>query len=349
MVSERKLLLLALLAVLFGGVHTLFIVSRLSSTSVANGGPLQVSSTRNTASNATLTRAVLYRPPVAPSNDKETHAIPRILIFTHYRDLLVEKSSLTDEEEIVLAANIQKVIRLHPKSTTVRFLTDKQCIESLQKTYPSLIPYFQKEEQGMFKADICRGSALYETGGIYLDVDVGVRKDLWLDLANQTEFVTSLVHRQSHYPNHFFQAILGAAPKSPIIYKYLELFEGHYTGKERVEKGPLGVILLRRAWDRVFDKKKGTPVTELYHEVLYNKQLFPNLHPAPTWGTRRACHFVVMATANDVAHSEVSYREKHFHIPLYSRIAGSRMCPIHPPKEDEKKVEHDSRTKKKKT
>lgn len=182
----------------------------------------------------------------------------------------------------------------------------------------------------MYKADICRGSALYETGGIYLDVDVGVRHDLWSDLLHTTAFVTSRVHVQSHYPGHFFQAILGAAPHSPILYKYLQLFQDHYTGVERVEKGPLGVILLRRAWDRIYDSTTHTPPTELYQEVLYDKKLFPHLHPAPTWGTRRACHFVVVATANHPENIEFSWKERDYRIPLYSRIAGSRMCPSNP-------------------
>jgi Glycosyltransferase sugar-binding region containing DXD motif len=280
-------------------------------------------------------------------------AIPRILIFTHYRDLLNEHVTLTDEEEIVMASNIRKVVAVHNQnySTPAIFLTDEQCIESLKRTYPTLIPHFQKEPQGMFKADICRGSALYETGGIYLDVDVGVRTDdLWKDLLPHTAFMTCRVHAQSHYPGHFFQAILGAAPQSPILYRYLQLFEQHYTGVARIQKGPLGVILLRQAWDHIYNTTTQEPFTELYQEVLYHKKLFPHLHPAPTWGTRRACHFVVVANANHGENAEFTWaNDKHstthkeprpYRIPLYSRIAGSRMCPTnhqhpHHPKIDE--------------
>jgi hypothetical protein len=225
----------------------------------------------------------------------------------------------------------------------------------------------------MYKADICRGSALLETGGIYLDVDVGVRHDLWSDLHPKTQFMTSLVHRQSHYPGHFFQAILGAERQSPVVRRYLQLFEKHYVAtargdtksKDRIKKGPLGVILLKRAWDDVNNMYKkhnnhnddpaadngddpsslplpSEPVkTELYQEVLYHPKLFPNLSPAPTWGTRRACHFVVVAKVNNQQNKEmeleVNKNKKNkgktnvssidIHIPLYSRIAGSRMCP----------------------
>jgi hypothetical protein len=265
--------------------------------------------------------------------------IPHILLFTHYRDLLHATDLLVDEEEKVLAANIRHSIDLHGSDTAVRFLTDEDCIRSLQTVFPALIPHFVKETQGMIKADICRGSALYESGGMYLDVDVGVRTNLWLDLLPTTEFVTSLVHQQSKYPRHFFQAILGAAPKSPIIYKYLQLFLDHYTGKETV-KGPLGVILLRRAWDDVYNENTHSPSTELYQEVLYNKKFFPDLDPAPTWGVRRACHFVVVARAHQARNAEFTGNdgERKYYIPLYSRIAGSRMCPIQQQQQQQQNV-----------
>ncbi|CAJ1945129.1 unnamed protein product [Cylindrotheca closterium] len=305
------------------------------------------------------------RSPSLPQDENgKTHQVPRILIFTHYRDLLnTPLEDLADEEEKMLATNIHHSINIHQSSSTngfqddgrlndvkppqvgptqVRFLTDEDCLQSLQKVFPALIPYFLNETQGMFKADICRGSALFETGGIYLDVDVGVRADLWYDLLQTTEFFTSLVHRQSKYPGHFFQAILGAAPKSPIIYRYLELFLDHYTHKEYVDSGPLGVILLRRAWDAVYDEKLESPPTELYQEVLYHPKAFPNLHPAPTWGVRRACHFVVVARAHKENTVEFTIqprstngtatdhdlKARKYRIPLYSRVGGSRMCPI---------------------
>jgi Glycosyltransferase sugar-binding region containing DXD motif len=296
-----------------------------------------------------------------------THAIPKILVFTHYKDLLhlagdrdegdssssSSLSSLNDEEQ-VLAANIKHSIELHPDVTQVRFLTDKDCIQSLQNVYPTLIPFFVNETEGMYKGDICRGAALMETGGIYLDVDVGVRHDLWRDLKHTTEFVTVRVHRQSKYPGHFFQAMMGATPRNPVLLRYLQLFEKHYVAtargdknnKDRIKKGPLGVILLKRAWDDVNnkgktnDKNEGSgsnnnnlnvspPLTELYQEVLYHPDVFPSLHPAPTWGSRRACHFVVVAKLNHRRYKEMTTENGiDIQIPLYSRIAGSRMCPI---------------------
>jgi hypothetical protein len=183
----------------------------------------------------------------------------------------------------------------------------------------------------MYKADICRGSALLEHGGIYLDVDVGVRHDLWKDLRPQTEFVTVRVHRESNWVDKgFFQAVLGASPQNPVLDRYLELFEQHYDGTRRIKKGPLGVLLLKRAYDQVVKEQHGV-AAELYQEVKFQKKgPFDTgfLQPAPTWGTRRACHFVVVSKANDPSNTEVVTKKSDtgLTVPVLSRIPGSRMC-----------------------
>jgi hypothetical protein len=264
--------------------------------------------------------------------DLSTVPIPKVLIFTYSKNLWSSESSNLDDEEVVMAANVRHSVQRHSPDTQVVFLTDDDCIASLQRVFPSLISHFQNESKGMFKADICRGSALYETGGIYLDIDVGVRHDLWSQLRPSAEFVTVRVHQQSKWPGHFFQAILGAAPKSLMIYEYLQLFHDYYTGKEKVpsKKAPLGVILLKRAWDHVYNTTTRLPATELWQEVLYRADIFPNLVPAPTWGgTKRACHFVVVGMAHTNATAEMwGTNGGMFSIPAYSRVGGSRMCPL---------------------
>jgi hypothetical protein len=341
---------------------------------------------------------------------QHNHKIPRILIFTHYKNLLElehelehehENKQYTDNaapdanayqnmtpdklEELTLAANVRHSIDVHKNNRSgatleedekeeelkVLFWTDNDCIRSLERTRPKLVSYFKTETEGMYKADICRGTALLEHGGFYLDVDVGVRHDLWKDLRPQTEFVTARVHQASNWVGKgFFQAILGASPKSPILQLYLELFEQHYDGTNRIRKGPLGVLLLKRAWDQVNDEreqleKENSVPTELYQELLFqehgpfdsgdNKGV---LSPAPTWGKRRACHFIVVGIANDPSNIEMVLESSNnsdnsengsdengkkkqkkkeaigLQIPVLSRIPGSRMC-VADPKETE--------------
>jgi mannosyltransferase OCH1-like enzyme len=273
---------------------------------------------------------------------QEDYAIPKILIFTHYKNLLTFPVDKMTDEEKSLSENVQHSVDVHREDnlTNVLFWTDGECIESLRRVYPSLVEHFVQETQGMYKADICRGVALYENGGFYLDVDVGVRHSLWTDLRRTTKFVTSRVHTQSKYPGHYFQAILGVSPRNNVIFKYLQLFERHYKGVVVVKNGPLGVILLKRAWDSISTEDKALNAeTELYQEILYNSKLLPNLHPAPIWGgTKRACHFFVAAQANHKQNVEFELpinnsggknkkKKIGIHVPVVSRVPGSRMCP----------------------
>lgn len=301
-----------------------------------------------------------------------------------------------EAELMALQQNVFNITALHP-GANIRFLTDADCVASIRAFFDSptntgfensqdrygnrnhstaalvaneLIRYFLAERQGMYKADLCRGTALYETGGIYLDVDVGVRMPLWTVLRSTTEFATVRVHRQSHYPGAFFQAFMASTPRHAVLERYVTLFLQYYRGTIRLpnDKGPLGVLLLKRAYDEVeFEQKQQslvsklntptglavrrstaavapfdsppassnnnnstttishlTTTSELWQEILYLPQFQSSIlaHvPPPTWGgSRRACHFVV-ATSPHVLPLVV---------PLYSRIAGSRMCPKQP-------------------
>lgn len=259
--------------------------------------------------------------------------IPSVLIFTHSINLLNTSFDAAtrqddEEEDIALQRNVQNTIALHPNST-VRFLTDEDCVASIRRVMRdkkdnenannTLAWFFQQESHGMYKADICRGAALYETGGYYMDVDLQARMSIPPILHPNTTFTTILVHSASHHRGNFFQAFIGSTPRNPILYRYLELFEMHYHGMVDVD-GPLGVMLLRKAFDDVLGTRRhpkeeaSRQQVELWQEVQYHPQLFPHV-PPPTWGTRRACHFVVVANP-----------EPPFVVPFYSRVAGSRMC-----------------------
>jgi hypothetical protein len=322
---------------------------------------------------------VRLRSPSHRDPERRKHKIPRILIFTHYKNLLqvfplsnqqlllgtyhnaaaatapdivvannAHQPNPTPEEleEWALAVNVRHAIDIHNQTLArsdngeeealqVLFWTDDDCIQSLERTRPKLVSYFKKETEGMYKADICRGSALLEHGGIYLDVDIGVRHNLWKDLRPQTEFVTARVHLASNWVGKgFFQAVLGASPQNPVLDRYLELFEQHYNGTSRIKEGPLGVLLLKRAFDQVFEEQHGV-AAELYQEVQFQKKgPFDTgvLQPAPTWGTRRACHFVVVGMANNPSNTEIVLQSSTtksnigLKIPVLSRIPGSRMC-----------------------
>lgn len=254
--------------------------------------------------------------------DKENQALPRILHFTHYADLLRDDDENTslDPELHYLRDNVKRIISLHP-GASYKFFLDKDCVDSLQRTQPKLIPHFLNETQGMYKADICRGSMLLEFGGLYFDVDLGVRENIFQVLKKDTTFATVVVHAESLHKGAFFQAFMAATPNHPVIQMYLDSFLDYYEGRKKVD-GPLGVQLLRYCYGVAIRQNPLIKRTaELWQEVKYipefRKTYFKHV-PPPTWGTRRACKFVVVSD------------QKTMRVPMYSRIAGSRMCPALP-------------------
>jgi hypothetical protein len=259
--------------------------------------------------------------------------IPNILIFTHSINLLTNNNNnnnntSADSELQALASNVRHSLQLHPDAS-VRFFTNEDCEQAIVRVFGDdkekkrrLLEYFRKETEGMFKGDLCRGVALYETGGIYLDVDLGVRMRLWNAIDNATSFATIRVHGQSANPGAFFQAFIAVAPRHAILLRYIELFEEYYQGKlPQFKKKPLGVVLLKRAYDEVLAEQPALKESvEIWQEVLYRFDLQNTLlkHvPPPTWGTRRACKFIVVSSTNEP-----------LTVPFYSRIAHSRMCPV---------------------
>jgi hypothetical protein len=265
--------------------------------------------------------------------EQHQHAIPSILIFTYHTNLLTTlESDLGDTEDVALAHNVQSIISLHTNdsstSTTVRFLTDDDCLDSIRMALghdTNLTTYFTTEKHGMYKADICRGAALYESGGLYFDVDIEARMSMFDALHTETKFVTTLVHKDSNHHGMFFQAFIGSTPHHPILKRYLELFVLYYEGKIDVS-GPLGVYFLRMAYNDIMENKGTVMIPyippddntiDLWQEVRYQPNLFPDV-TREHWGSRRACQMIV------VAPPAIGRKERM--VPLFSHANGSRMC-----------------------
>ena len=266
------------------------------------------------------------------------HIIPSTLIFTYHTNLLTTPASeLNDEEDVALSYNVKQIISLHNndnnstssstnnnKYNNVRFLNDDDCIKSIKYALgpdTNLTTYFTNEEHGMYKADICRGAALYESGGLYFDIDIEARMSIWNVISHQTEFVTTFVHKDSNHLGGFFQAFIGVIPHSTIMKRYLELFVLYYEGELNVN-GPLGVYFLRMAYDAIIGKthNENDGTIDLWQEVRYTPQRFPYV-TRDRWGERRACQMLVVAKS-----IKVEGFEREEMVPLFSHANGSRMC-----------------------
>jgi len=256
-----------------------------------------------------------------PSDDtSHHHRIEDNVIFTYKKNLITANDdSLLSDEERALKANVLHTISLHP-SASVKFFTDDDCLASIQrimKLFPrkleNLDNYFSQEGTGMYKADICRGAALYELGGLYFDVDIVPRLTLWSVIDADTEFVVPRVYEGSRQQGAFFQAFIGVRKGHPVLLKYLEGFVEYYTGKYSINgliPVPLGVVLLRRAYDALSPDEQSGSVLR-WKEVRYERFMFPDVEPPQD--VMRVCQYVVA-----IPHTRV--------VPFYSRASGSRMC-----------------------
>lgn len=237
------------------------------------------------------------------------HALPNILIFTYHKDLLKTPSSELSPTEQGLLKNIQNTITLHP-TAEVRFLDDSDCFASIANVMgpeSKLLDMFEEESFGPFKADICRGAALYETGGLYFDTDLNARMPLWNVIPPAADFVTIKSSGVGELTG-FFQAFVGSVPSHPIWIKYLNLFEQFHNNELQV-RGPLGVIFLYRAYNLLTDRERVRGV--LWKEELYDSQRFPDVSPPA--GVSSNCRYIVSVPRTKA-------------VPFYSRIVGSRAC-----------------------
>jgi mannosyltransferase OCH1-like enzyme len=240
------------------------------------------------------------------------HKIPNIMYFTYSYNLLdvKDRNDFKDSEDFILAENVRNTISLHP-NTKVVFLTDADCLEYVRDiAIDGLESFFLKEEKGMIKADICRGAALYKTGGLYFDVDLQARASVWDLINSNLEFVVPLVHKDHKVKGSFFQAFIAITAHNPIMIRYLQMFVEYYEGKRSTNTPSIGVVLLREAYDDIKDNHF-EDVTMFWQETKYKKDKFPDVEP--TSGERRACHMIVNIPSTST-------------VPFYSRVRGSRLC-----------------------
>eukprot|EP00041_Stephanoeca_diplocostata_P023088 m.561298 g.561298 ORF g.561298 m.561298 type:complete len:373 (+) comp22215_c0_seq10:335-1453(+) len=174
--------------------------------------------------------------PLAADGDKkaQTSKIPNSLWFTYKIDLW----NRTDYDSWYpvqqrLSDNIHRTAAMHPSANVV-FLSDSACDDAIKNLEPEFSAQdieiihrgFIQEKTGMMKGDLCRGAILFNEGGFYFDVDLYPVVDVRSALPVSTEFTSCY---EPDTTDKIFQAFIGATPKHPIMYKYLEKFVEHYT------------------------------------------------------------------------------------------------------------------------
>ena len=85
------------------------------------------------------------------------------MFFTYSHDILATKLPPQFYDNIRQTIDAYCTLWGDPDSL-VRFPNDAACRAVIQRVKPKLVPHFDKETQGMYKADVCRVAAMYEEG-----------------------------------------------------------------------------------------------------------------------------------------------------------------------------------------
>ena len=179
--------------------------------------------------------------------------VPHILIFTYKHNILETK------EPALLYNNVMQTVQAYrnlwddAEPAPIRFLDDEACREAIEQSEPRLVPHFDGEREGKFRADICRIAQLFNHGGYYFDVDLRVIQPIKLDS------IITFSSVLSGYPNldQFFQAFLAATPGHPVLAKALQIMLDYYEGKHAIRGKNVGTSTLKDAYDAVGESERG--------------------------------------------------------------------------------------------
>jgi hypothetical protein len=147
-------------------------------------------------------------------------AIPSHIHFNHKKNFLQSEVPGTNG----LKDNIKKIMKMHP-GTNVSFFDDVECRDLIAKSHSEeLALWFDKEDQGCYKSDLCRLAVLYEHGGYYFDNDFEVVTDVRELIPAGASISTVMALTDRATPSigldgrlDVFQAFLASSPQHPAI------------------------------------------------------------------------------------------------------------------------------------
>ena len=173
----------------------------------------------------------------------------------------------------------------------VLVLDDRRCVELIeQASGAELALAFQREARGSFKADICRGAALWLHGGFYFDVDLEALLPLDAFVRPYTTFTT--VQNDVATGVGFFQAFVGVTARHVVMQTYLRFLVQYYRGVRNVTAagaGLLGVPLLYEAYHECCQREGAADGATLGrnpnvgHQILDSQDSQPGLVSWVQW------------------------------------------------------------------
>jgi mannosyltransferase OCH1-like enzyme len=217
--------------------------------------------------------------------------IPHSIWFTYHHDILEAKAPLNFYNNIVKSIDAYRILWNNDTEMKVNFLVDDNCTDLLdqidQELNLTLGKAFRNENQGQFKADLCRLAALYLNGGYYFDIDMEVIQPILLN--DDISFSSAMA---TLFPV-FFQSYLASTARHPILRSNLDTMEEFYRGEGECKAqntGIIGCCTLMTAWNQTDNRGQ----VKLLEEIYLNHEIFNGTYRnVPFRGGNPECHWIV--------------------------------------------------------
>lgn len=155
---------------------------------------------------------------------------PKICKYFHkkYKNIPSYIDTMTKIPKQIIQTSIDKqpqyvidMLKRHAPDWEYKHFTDKEIVKYFInhpiQEFPNIINRFWKIKRGEHKADLFRYYILYNEGGVFIDSDAMLTKNLD-DIAKEYEYFSV----NSYLEGTVFQGFLGAMPRNQIIYKALK-------------------------------------------------------------------------------------------------------------------------------
>jgi mannosyltransferase OCH1-like enzyme len=245
--------------------------------------------------------------------------IPHRLVFT-YRWNVLER-----QEPRHFYDNVQRTIAAYQtawgvEDCQVDFLDDTACRAVIATTVPALLPYFDREEKGSFRSDICRVADLYAHGGYYFDVDMELIDQPFLldDVDTKTNQGGIFGTAVEAGAGHFFQSFLVSTAGHPVLALAFDQIRQYYDNRsisrQYMHMGPYTLKAAYDEWRRGNgannNNKENATTVVLLREVNLDDRSVLSYHPELPRRRGRGCCCNYVLLYNDVPY-------------FYSRMVGA--------------------------
>jgi hypothetical protein len=133
-------------------------------------------------------------------------------------------------------------------------------VDNRLQEFPLIVEKFHAMPTGAHKADLFRYYYLFINGGVFIDYDAMIKKDIG-QVCSDFDFFTV---RSAALRNSLFQGFMGATPNNSIIHEALR--DIYRVDPEQLRRD---YLLLCKSLDRIVKERSSGLKIKLFHELAF--------------------------------------------------------------------------------